>query len=176
MSELPELPSNDEKINERPSRARYNKVHAALERKWRRRELETERMMREVVDELWDGFAGSPYSWCGFYLVQAEGQGLVLGPHRDKPAASPLPLHGVCGKAAETGEPMIVADVKALGKATLACDPKTASEIALPVFDHKGRVWAVFDVDSEIPAAFDQMDQRWLERILSRFREVGKPE
>ncbi len=164
----------DENLKARPSRARYNRVHAALERKWRRRELQSERMMREVVEELWESFGGSPYSWCGFYLLR-EGA-LVLGPHRDKPACSPLPLHGVCGRVARTGEPLIVPDVKALGEAYVPCDPKTASEIALPVFDREGGVWAVFDVDSEAPAAFDHMDQRWLERILKIFQEVGRRE
>jgi hypothetical protein len=26
------------------------------------------------------------------------------------------------------------------------------------------------------PAAFDEMDQRWLEKILKRFEETGAPE
>ena len=171
---LPEMLAQEDAMKGRPSRARYNKVHAALERKWRRRELSAERMMREVVDALWDTFAGSPYCWCGFYLVGGQGQGLHLGPHRDKPACSPLPLHGVCGKVAESGEAMIVADVKALGDAYVGCDPKAVSEIALPVFDRDWKVWAVFDADSEQAAAFDAMDARWLERILARFRDIGK--
>ena len=78
--------SPDSQILNRPSRARYNKVHAELDRKWRRRELKSERMMREVVDVLWDTFAGAPYSWCGFYVLAHSGTELILGPHRDKPA------------------------------------------------------------------------------------------
>lgn len=163
-------------LKDRPSRARYNKVHANLERRWRRRELKPERMMREVVDELWDQFGGSPYSWCGFYLWGPSRQELVLGPHRDKPACSPLPLHGVCGEVAQSGECVIVADVKALGGAYIECDPKNVSEIVVPVFDHKGKIWAVFDVNSDQAGAFDDMDQRWLDRILKNFQEVDKPE
>lgn len=158
----------------RPSRARYNKVHAALERKWRRRELKNERMMREVVDELWEAFGDSPYSWCGFYLVAPSGRELLLGAHRDAPACSPLPMQGVCGRVAQSGTPLIVPDVRALGKARIERDPKSLSEIVLPVFDHAGKVWAVFDVDSRLASAFDEMDQRWLERILKNFQEVGK--
>lgn len=163
-------------LKARPSRARYDRVHAALERRWRRRELKADRMMKEVVDELWDTFAQSPYAWCGFYLPSAAGDSLILGAHRDKPACSPLPLHGVCGKVFRTGLPMIVPDIKALGEAHVECDPKNLSEIALPVFDHEGKVWAVFDADSESAAAFDDMDARWLERILKNFQEVGRPE
>ncbi|MEK7857690.1 MAG: GAF domain-containing protein [Elusimicrobiota bacterium] len=176
LSDLPEMPEEQIDIKGRPSRARYDKVRHELDRKWRRRELKSDRMMKEVVDMLWDAFGGAPYSWCGFYLLQGGGQTLVLGPHRDKPACSPLPMHGVCGKVAKTGQAVIVPDIKALGEAHVECDPKNQSEIAVPVFDRDGKVIAVFDVDSEQPAAFDEMDQRWLERILKSFQDVGKVE
>ena len=168
--------TEEERLRSRPSRARYDKVHQTLEAKWRRRELKADRMMREVVDVLWDAFAGSPYSWCGFYLLAADGQSLSLGPHRDKPACSPLPMHGVCGKVASSGQAMVVPDVKSLGDAHIECDPRNLSEIALPVFDKNGKVWAVFDVDSASPAAFNEMDQRWLEKILRRFEATAAPE
>ncbi len=177
MEDLPEDRSAEEnRLKTRPSRARYDKVHLALERKWRRRELKADRMMREVVDTLWDAFAASPYSWCGFYLLAADGGSLTLGPHRDKPACSPLPMHGVCGRVASSGQAMVVPDVKALGDAHIECDPRNLSEIALPVRGKDGKVWAVFDVDSAAPAAFDDMDQRWLEKILRRFEETSAPE
>ncbi|MFA6002750.1 MAG: GAF domain-containing protein [Elusimicrobiota bacterium] len=173
---IPELPKDQLRLKDRPSRARYDKVYLTLERKWRRRELKPERMMREIVDVLWDAFSGSPYSWCGFYILAADGQNLILGPHRDAPACSPLPMHGVCGRAARSGQAMIVPDVKALGEAHIECDPRNLSEIALPVFDKNGRVWAVFDVDSAQPAAFNDMDQRWLEKLLKNFQDISTPE
>ena len=176
MEDFPDRSTEEQRLKGRPSRARYDKVHLALERKWRRRELKADRMMREVVDVLWNAFADSPYSWCGFYLLAADGQSLVLGPHRDKPACSPLPLHGVCGRVASSGQALVAPDVKALDEAHIACDPRNLSEIALPVFDKTGKVWAVFDVDSAAPAAFNEMDQRWLEKILKRFDETGAPE
>jgi putative methionine-R-sulfoxide reductase with GAF domain len=160
----------------RPSRARYDKAHFNLERKWRRRELKSERMMREIVEELWETFGNSPYSWCGFYVLAPSGSEFTLGPHRDKPACSPLAMHGVCGKALKEGKTIIVPDVKALGDAHIACDPRNLSEIVVPVYDAKGKVWAVFDVDSESKDAFDAMDQRWLETIMRNFEKVGKPE
>ena len=69
------------------------------------------------------------------------------------------------------GSPATLADVKALGEAHVECDPRNQSEIAVPVFDPKGKVWAVLDVDSEALSAFDEMDQRWLERLLKVFAE-----
>ena len=160
----------------RPSRARYDNAHHNLERKWRRRELKAERMMREIVDELWDTFEKSPYSWCGFYVLAPSGQELILGAHRDKPACSPLPLHGVCGRALKEGKTVIVPDVKALGAEHIECDPRNLSEIAVPVYDAKGKIFAVFDADSESLNAFNEMDQRWLETIMRNFEKVGKPE
>src|SRR3989339_2190531 len=99
MGDIPDMPAEAYLLKGRPSRARYDKVHLALERKWRRRELRPERMMREVVDALWDSFAQSPYCWCGFYLLSADAAVLILGPHRDHPRASPLPRQGLCGRA-----------------------------------------------------------------------------
>ena len=161
--------SETQDLSGRPSRARYDLVHAVLERRWRRRRLEAERMMREVVDELWNAFGGSPYSWCGFCVGGGAGEGLVLGPRWDK-VPSTVPLGGVCGKVFKTGLAVNVPDVKALDPDFQGRNPECLSKIALPVFDRQGRVWAVFEAESRSPAAFDEMDKRWLERILKNFR------
>lgn len=174
---LPPMPGDDLKLKNRPSRARYDKVHHALDRKWRRRtDQRHDRMMKEIVDELWDQFANSPYSWVGFYRYSPDQSQLILGPHRDKPACSPIPLHGVCGKCVQSGQAQIVPDVKALGDAHIECDPRNLSEICVPVFDEKGKAWAVLDVDSAEKDAFDEMDQRWLERLVKPFAFMPRPE
>lgn len=162
-------------LKSRPSRARYDRVRQELERKWRRRELRADRMMREIVDALWESFEGAPYSWCGFYVLSPDGENLILGPHRDKPACSPLPLHGVCGQVLRGGKPMLVADVKTLGAAHVECDPKNVTEVAVPVFDKEGKVWAVLDVDSAEAGAFNEMDVRWLDRLVKTFSEIARP-
>lgn len=165
--DLPELPID--KFKGRPSRARYDAVYHELDRTFRRRAPTPDRLMREIVDMLWDQFGDKPYSWCGFYTLQPDGQALILGPHRDKPACSPLPMHGVCGQVARSGVPMNVPDVKALGDNHVVCDPRNVSELCLPVYNKDQKLFAVFDVDSVQPAAFDEMDVRWLERILKAF-------
>ena len=48
----------------------------------------------------------------------------------------------------------------------IACDSNSRSEIVLPLFID-GQLGAVLDVDSDLPNAFDQVDQDWLEKILS---------
>lgn len=121
--------------------------------------------MRLVVDALWVGLHPTGVSWVGFYLHKACDE-LVLGPRRDKPACSPIGLHGACGQCFRTGEPIIVTDVKELGENYIACDPRDQSEVVLPMFDPQGRCYGVLDLDSHDLAAFDQRDVDGLERIL----------
>ena len=63
-------------------------------------------------------------------------------------------------------DPAAVEDVHAF-PGHIACDSRSASEIVVPVFDAAGELIAVFDVDSEVRAAFDDVDREWLERILA---------
>lgn len=128
--------------------------------------------MERVVDALWEAFRDRGMSWVGFYLhrpEKPEDRRLVLGPHRDRPACSPIGMHGVCGAAIRTGLTQIVADVHALGGAYIACDPRDRSEIVVPlgtVPGAPGVPGAVLDVDSEEEAAFSQADDAGLRAVL----------
>lgn len=125
--------------------------------------------MRKVVDTLWASFHNLGYSWVGFYLDkpdQGDDQRLVLGPCRDKPACSPIGLHGVCGQALCSKQPRIVADVTELGKNYVACDPRDRSEIVIPCIADDGKCWGVLDIDSWEISAFDESDQRGLLALL----------
>lgn len=159
----------------KPRRHGYEKVLQAVENRWKRRPADRGRIMQHIIDTLWDTFRDGAYSWCGFYLPSPDGSQLVLGPSRDKPACSPIGLHGVCGKALTTGATQLVADVKALGAAHIECDPNNKSEIAVPVFGPDGKTFAVLDVDSYEAAAFDELDQRWLERIVRPLESSPAP-
>jgi putative methionine-R-sulfoxide reductase with GAF domain len=121
--------------------------------------------MRTVVDLLWDRLHTTGVSWVGFY-VHEGGDVLVLGPRRDKPACSPIGLHGVCGQAFRTRRPQIVADVRALGADYIACDPRDLAEVVLPLLEDDGRCWGVLDVDSHAVGAFDETDVVGLNRIM----------
>lgn len=104
-------------------------------------------------------------NWAGFYRM-GEGE-LVLGPFQGKPACIRIPLgRGVCGTAAATGETQLVEDVHAF-PGHIACDAASASEIVVPV-KVDGRVVAVLDLDSPIPARFDIADQNGLEMLIER--------
>ena len=94
--------------------------------------------LRRVVDVLWDAMSDQGVSWVGFYFDQPDepdDRRLVLGPHRDRPACSPIGLHGACGQCLNRCEPVIVQDVAALGEAYIACDPRDRSEVVVPLIE-----------------------------------------
>lgn len=156
-------------------RGAYERVLRALATRWKRSQPGRGKMMQEIVDALWGAFGSGPYSWCGFYVPDAGAGALLLGPHRDKPACSPIGLHGVCGRAFLSRESQVVADVKTLGSAHIECDPANLSEIAVPVLDPAGKAFAVLDVDSRQLSAFGEEDRRWLERIVKSLGQEPPP-
>ncbi|UTW60281.1 GAF domain-containing protein [Kordiimonas sp. SCSIO 12603] len=109
------------------------------------------------------------YFWTGFYVVDpVQERMLVVGPYQGTLGCLRIPFgRGVCGTAAETGETQVVEDVHALAN-HIACDSRSNSEIVVPVTNTAGELIAVFDVDSEQHAAFDETDKEWLERILGK--------
>ena len=108
------------------------------------------------------------YFWTGFYVVDPDNpRELVVGPYQGTLGCLRIAFgRGVCGAAAETGETQLVEDVHAF-PGHIACDSRSESEIVVPVRDATGRLIAVFDVDSDRPAAFDTVDKAGLEQILT---------
>lgn len=108
--------------------------------------------------------------WTGFYRVVTPGKLLRVGPYQGTLGCLEIPFgKGVCGTAAATGQTQLVPDVLAF-PGHITCDSRSASEIVVPVFNRQGALIAVFDIDSDRPAAFDAVDQVHLERLLERFR------
>ena len=107
-----------------------------------------------------------PYaSWTGFYRVVAPDL-LRVGPYQGSIGCLEIPFdNGVCGVAAHTRTTQIVPDVHRF-PGHIACDPRTRSEIVVPVFDATGELVAVLDIDSPEPVAFDASDREGLEEIV----------
>jgi GAF domain-containing protein len=103
--------------------------------------------------------------WTGFYFAAGDGTDeLHVGPYQGPVACQVLRGGGVCLHCARTGQPVVVPDVEQF-PGHIACDPRSKSEIVLPVL--KGdRVVAVLDVDSDKLAQFDEDDVAPLTRIL----------
>ena len=107
------------------------------------------------------------YFWTGFYLVDLDKPNeLVIGPYQGTLGCLRIPFSkGVCGAAASRRKTVIVEDVHEF-PGHIACDSRSESEIVVPVFDRNGRLFAVFDVDSDKKAQFDETDREGLEAIL----------
>jgi GAF domain-containing protein len=107
------------------------------------------------------------FFWTGFYVVDPDKrEELVVGPYQGALGCLRIPFgRGVCGAAARSRQTQVVDDVAAFPD-HIACDSRSMSEIVVPVVDSQGHLLAVFDVDSDKPAAFDRTDAEWLERIL----------
>jgi GAF domain-containing protein len=82
---------------------------------------------------------------------------------------------GVCGAAARTGQVQLVPDVDAF-PGHIACASSTRSELVLPVWNRAGALLGVFDLDSDLPAAFDDADAAALAAILAAVFAGAQPE
>ena len=103
--------------------------------------------------------------WTGFYRV--AGDELILGPFQGPVACMHIPFgKGVCGTAWKRNESVVVPDVEAF-PGHIACSAASRSEIVVPVHGPDGAVTAVLDIDSDKLGTFDEVDQVWLERIVT---------
>jgi len=120
--------------------------------------------MATVVCELHQAF--EHFHWTGFYRA-VGGDMLVIGPYQGSHGCLRIPFdRGVCGAAARTRQTQLVPDVEAF-PGHIACSSSTRSEIVVPVLRPDGSLLAVLDVDSDLPAAFDEEDQRQLEGLCA---------
>ena len=109
--------------------------------------------------------ADDRFDWTGFYRVVGPDL-LKIGPYQGGHGCLVIPFdRGVCGAAARTGEVQLVADVDAF-PGHIACASSTRSELVLPVRNGAGDLIAVFDIDSDQPAAFTHADADALGDIL----------
>jgi L-methionine (R)-S-oxide reductase len=113
---------------------------------------------------------GLGHLWTGFYRVAEKGRTLRVGPYQGTLGCLEIAFgKGVCGTAAASGKTVVVPDVEAF-PGHISCDARSRSEIVVPVFDAKGSLLAVLDIDSAVPSAFDGEDRRGLERMMGWFR------
>lgn len=100
---------------------------------------------------------------CGFLLLDETQQ--VLRPHSSFVLSSPhvvradIPIdRGLTGKAARTGKPVRVGDVRS-AREYLAADSRSRSELSVPMFVC-GQVAGVLNIESDSFDAFSQKDER----------------
>jgi L-methionine (R)-S-oxide reductase len=103
-------------------------------------------------------------SWVGFYLY--DGKKLFVGPYQGKVACTIIEIgKGVCGKAAELKQTVIVEDVDTF-PGHIACDPDSKSEIVIPIMK-EDKLFGVLDLDSNNLSAFSETDKKHLEEYCN---------
>lgn len=107
--------------------------------------------------------------WTGFYRVVAPGRLLRVGPYQGTLGCLEIEFgRGVCGMAAAEQRTIVVRDVREWPD-HITCDPRSLSEIVVPVFNAQHELIAVLDVDSTVPGMFDEDDRRGLEAVAAWF-------
>jgi len=126
------------------------------------------KILQNVVDVLYESF--EKYNWVGIYLV--KGDVLVIGPWKGKQATEHTKIqigNGVCGYAARSGKTEVVDDVSKDSR-YLSCFLSTRSEIVVPI-KKKNTVIGEIDIDSDVPAAFNKTDEKFLEKIADMLHQ-----
>jgi L-methionine (R)-S-oxide reductase len=133
-------------------------------------ETDTVALMATVACEI--HHAHPMCDWTGFYRVTGP-EMLKIGPYQGGHGCLVIPFsRGVCGAAARTGQIQNVPDVEAF-PGHIACSSSTKSELVLPVWNGKGKLLGVLDLDSDTPAAFTAEDEAWLTPLLAEvFRDA----
>ena len=112
-------------------------------------------------------------NWAGFYLMK-EGE-LVLGPFQGKPACIRIEVgSGVCGSAVEDRKTYVVDNVHQF-EGHIACDAASNSEIVVPLF-YEDQIIGVLDIDSPVKSNFDDVDKKYLEKMVNHLIEVSEVE
>lgn len=111
------------------------------------------------------------YDWVGFYEL-SEPETLVLGPYVGKPTDhTHIPVgKGVCGQVAAHSETMVVQDVSKMDN-YIACSIDVQSEIVVPIVKD-GKFIAEIDIDSHASAPFTDKDQKLLESIAEKIKNI----
>jgi GAF domain-containing protein len=104
------------------------------------------------------------FFWTGFYVM--ENGEMTVNMYQGPVACQILEKNkGVCWAAFNKKETVAVEDVHQF-PGHIACDSRSNSEIVVPLKNREGETIGVLDVDSNRKAAFDEVDARWLEKIL----------
>jgi GAF domain-containing protein len=140
---------------------RYSRIHVQLKELLSKTEDPLARMASicAVLHHKFDYFF-----WTGFYLYK-DGK-LIVGPYQGPVACQELEKNkGVCWAAFKGRAAVVVQDVHAF-PGHISCDSRSKSEITVPVFDEKGEIAAIFDVDSDRMSSFNEVDRIALTRIM----------
>lgn len=118
-------------------------------------------LLDRVAVSLKENFA----HYTGVYLYLLDGETLILNRSRGRPTEhTHIPIGaGICGRAARIKQTVLVDDVN-VDAEYIACSLETRSEIVVPIM-RGDRVFGEIDIDSDVPAAFTEVDRKFLEQV-----------
>lgn len=148
-------------MDKQKKEGRYSRIYKQLNELVKKSNSPTARMATiiAVLHHKMDTFF-----WTGFYRIE---NGLMTVFMYQGPVACQIleKDKGVCWAAFNLKETVVVEDVHQF-PGHIACDSRSNAEIVVPFKNEKGEIIGVLDVDSSQKAAFDDVDARWLEKIL----------
>lgn len=105
------------------------------------------------------------YDWVGFYFRNGDKEELILGPYAgEETEHTVIPFgRGICGQVAVSGKNFVVPDVHAQDN-YIACSLTVRSEVVIPLFVNGENIGQI-DIDSNVPDAFTDLDERFLEFV-----------
>jgi len=108
------------------------------------------------------------FFWIGFYMV--KNNEMVLGPFQGPVACTRIQKSkGVCGKAWEKGESIIVPNVDEF-PGHIACSSLSKSEIVVPITKNN-EVHLILDIDSDQLDDFSEIDLTYLLKLAKLIEE-----
>lgn len=148
-------------MEDKKKEGRYSRIHRQIEALMPKTDDALARMATicAILHHKMDHFF-----WTGFYLHK-NGK-LLVGPYQGPLACQELEKDkGVCWAALNSGKALVVPDVHAF-PGHISCDSRSRSEITLPVFNQDKEIVAIFDVDSDQPDSFNDLDRIGLTGIM----------
>ncbi len=110
------------------------------------------------------------FFWCGFYCLTPDDR-LVVRTYQGPVACMELRKDvGVCWAGINQRKSILVFDVEEF-PGHIACDSRSKSEVVIPVFNSSNEIIGVLDVDSSETNSFDEVDVKWLEKIVELLKK-----
>jgi L-methionine (R)-S-oxide reductase len=121
----------------------------------------TTKRLKQLVEMI---RAARNYRWVGIYKIANKEFIIMTESGNDPPAYPRFPItQGLCGAALESGEPIVVGDVRKDPR-YLPASHTTRSEVIVPMINEHKQTVGMLDAESDKLNAFGDEDRKFLQR------------